>query len=402
MSAAGAADTSPFLIGFSGGGDSRALLQHALDTVKDREIVACVVDHGLREGSKEDGERAAAMAREAGARAEIKTLTWPNDPQVSQAAARTGRMFALATLARAVGASDIYLAHTMDDQAETLAMRASRASRWRGLSGMMPSAPVPLWPSGRNLRLRRPMLDTRRDALRDALRARDISWIEDPSNDAERFARVRVRKLMNEWEAHGAGVARWASIAARIAPISAAIDRAARALLKHALSFTDSSMTLNPGTYMSAPPDVRAPALAALIAAASGARGGADWEQLVRLDSAILDGEAKGGTLGGARFFASGNALVFTRDPGAVLGREGVAALASVPLQMGQQVVWDGRVALTAREIGWQAAPGIEGAAPLLLRPRTAGRLTLREGMSQGVVHAEWLLEERIAHLLWR
>jgi tRNA(Ile)-lysidine synthase len=390
------------LVAFSGGGDSRALLQRALETANGRRILAGVIDHGLRPGSAAEAERAADIARAAGADAQVLTLDWPQGQNQMQAAARGARLFALTHLARQNNIKTLLFGHTMDDQAETVLIRLSQGSGWRGLSAMAYESPAPLWPGGRGLRFRRPMLGLRREALRQDLRGRGLEWIDDPSNQADRFMRVRVRRRLEAWGNGPLGVERWAGLAARLAPVAAALDAGGRDLIAKAATFADGHILLLPEAYAAAPKDIRIHTIAAVLLAAAGAGGSPAYEQLDRLDGEIVSGAAKTGTLGGARFWEQGKSLVFGRDPGAVLGRAGVPAIEPEPLELNKPVVWDGRIELTATEVGWEAGGGPDGTSPLLLRPRTNGRLTIREAVSQGVVHAQWLLQERISHLLWR
>lgn len=395
--------SEPILLAFSGGGDSRALLQRALDVANGRPVIAAIVDHGLRAGSAAEAARASDAAREAGAAAQVLTLDWPQGPKPSQAAARAGRFHALTAFARQQGAASILLAHTMDDQAETVLIRLAQGSGWRGLAGMAADAPAPLWPAGRGLRLRRPLLNTRRAQLRSALTARGVSWIEDPSNQADRFQRVRARARLADWEGGDLGVARWAGLAARLAPLASALDAKACALIAEAATFDEGAILLSAGHYRGHDPEVRVQALAAILVAVSGAGLTADSDQLERLDRAIAEGAARGATLGGARLAARADGrLQFNRDPGAVLGRAGGAPLAALKLRQNAAIIWDGRLALTAAEDGWEAAPGADACAPVLRKPGENAALTLGEATQRGLVAAEWLLQERIAHLLWR
>ena len=78
----------------------------------------------------------------------------------------------------------IAVAHTADDQAETLLSHIMRGTGTTGLGGIYPLA----WP------LVRPLLEMRRQDLRDYLRWLKQDWREDSTNDDTRRMRARIRK----------------------------------------------------------------------------------------------------------------------------------------------------------------------------------------------------------------
>jgi tRNA(Ile)-lysidine synthase len=284
----------------------------------------------------------------------------------------------------------------LDDQAETVLLRLDAQSSWRGLSGMAARAPLPLWPAGRGLSVVRPLLNQRRAALREALGGEGASWIEDPANELSRYARVRARRLLQGWEGDGVGAARWAALAAGFAALAAAADRAARACLDELVVFDEGEARLERERFAAFPQETQARALAVLIAAVSGSARPPGEDAVGR----VLEGEG-GATLGGAWIRRTAHALHLTRDPGAVLGRIGRAPLAPLALPVEEEeVVWDGRLALRAREPGWTCAADARGRGVVVGTGKTA--LTLGEARQKGLIAADWLHRERIAHLLWR
>ncbi|TRO87351.1 tRNA lysidine(34) synthetase TilS, partial [Glycocaulis profundi] len=182
----------PLALGLSGGGDSVALSLILARAARQsgRDVHCLIVDHGLRPESGAEAQTAAARARALGAEARI--LTW-TDPRKGQAAARAARHRLLAGACARIGARTLFLAHTLDDRLETLRMRLVRPGSWRGAAGMAVRDPSPVWPEGADLALARPLLDQRRAALRDFLKAEGADWIEDPSNADPAYERVRVR-----------------------------------------------------------------------------------------------------------------------------------------------------------------------------------------------------------------
>lgn len=184
----------PLIVGVSGGADSLALAAAlAFEAPKaQREVTAVVVDHGLQAGSAEVAEHAAAQVRAWGPDAVVTRADVDSDsPLGLEAAARDARRRALVAAARARGARDIYLAHTLDDQAETVLLGLARGAGGTSLAGMAPVRDDGEGSDG--IRWVRPLLTIRRRQTLDACAAEGVTPWHDPHNDDPRFARVRVR-----------------------------------------------------------------------------------------------------------------------------------------------------------------------------------------------------------------
>ena len=174
--------TSPALIGLSGGPDSLALVAAAAAEGKD--VRALVVDHGLQPGSADVAARAAAQAAELGVLADIVRVSVDAAPGESvEAAARTARYAAL-SVAASDDSRDIWVAHTLDDQAETLLLGALRGNP----AGMAPISALDTGP-----RLVRPFLSVRRADTVGACEELGLDPWHDPMNDDPAYRRVAVR-----------------------------------------------------------------------------------------------------------------------------------------------------------------------------------------------------------------
>ncbi|MFQ5888429.1 MAG: tRNA lysidine(34) synthetase TilS [Gemmatimonadota bacterium] len=178
--------SSRVLVAFSGGPDSTALLA-LLSAVREAhgfDLVAAHFDHGLRPDSADEARRVAGWARGLGVPCEVGRA--PRGIRPRQAELRAARYAFLERVAAALGADRIATGHQADDQAETVLFRLFRGSDLRGLSGI----PV------RRGRIVRPLLGFWRGEIREYLRLRGLSYLEDPSNRDPRWMRTRLRLLV--------------------------------------------------------------------------------------------------------------------------------------------------------------------------------------------------------------
>ena len=174
------------LIGVSGGADSMALAVATLLESKSVgiEAVAIIIDHQLQDGSSQ----VAASARE-----KLLELGF-DDVEVVQvdvvisdgmeSSARRARFQAFEAAIAKYQPDYFFLAHTKNDQAESVLLGLARGSGTRSLSGI---AQV-------NGKFVRPLLDVDREVTENACRENGIVPWEDPHNSDLQYARVRVRR----------------------------------------------------------------------------------------------------------------------------------------------------------------------------------------------------------------
>lgn len=170
----------PVVVACSGGADSLGLLVVAAEA--GLAPVAVHVDHGLRPDSALDADVVHDAARRLGVQA--RTVAVSIEPGGNlEARARDARYAALEEARQEVGASVVLVAHTADDQAETVLLNLLRGSAASGLAGM---------PARRGTVVR-PLLGVRREAVRALCAERGLQPAVDPSNDDPAFRRNWVR-----------------------------------------------------------------------------------------------------------------------------------------------------------------------------------------------------------------
>lgn len=199
-----ARSTRRLAIAVSGGVDSIALLgllHESLGSITARDnILAFTVDHKLRPESSAEAWAVQKRVQALGIHHEVLLLPVPLPRTGIEKHARIARYTALTEACLRHGIGDLYLGHHADDQAETILLRLSHGSRWRGQMGMRVRAENPLARTVRlahRLTLHRPLLSIPKARLVATCRALGLSWHEDVTNqDVGLTARNAARVLL--------------------------------------------------------------------------------------------------------------------------------------------------------------------------------------------------------------
>lgn len=174
----------PVVVALSGGADSVALLQLFLEFAPHRLGGAAYLDHGLRPESGRDGQWLAEFCNRHQVAFYSKSADRTREAIVGvEANGREQRYRWFEQLAGQLGVC-VATAHHADDVAETVLMKLFSGTSLIGLAGPRPQ--VGEW-------LIRPLLSYRSRDLADFLRARQLDWLEDSSNQDQRFLRNWVR-----------------------------------------------------------------------------------------------------------------------------------------------------------------------------------------------------------------
>jgi tRNA(Ile)-lysidine synthase len=168
------ASEEQWCVALSGGPDSLALTAVAAPL---RPTTALIVDHGLQADSAAVADSARKQAVALGCvDAQVLCVQVGRDGG-PEAAARAARYAALRR------DTPVLLAHTLDDQAETVLLGLGRGSGGRSIAGMRPHDPP--WC--------RPLLGVRRSATHAACAELGLTPWQDPHNSDRRFTRTRLR-----------------------------------------------------------------------------------------------------------------------------------------------------------------------------------------------------------------
>lgn len=295
-------------VAVSGGADSLALTLLVAESLPGR-IIGLTVDHGLRAESGAEAAQVGQWLATCGI--PHATLLWEGEKPAAniQAEARAARYRLLDEWCAGHGVPAVLTAHHRDDVAETFLMRLARGSGLAGLAAIQPARRLAggTW-------LLRPLLNATKAQLRAVLETRGQPWIEDPSNENERFDRVRVRRWLAEQPDAEAMTRR---IAASARHLAAANDAIAWVVERHLTAYVEVCETgglsiADRQAFLNVPDEILRRALMDCIAKVGVARTTPRGEELDRLIEGLKRGESA--TLGGALVRVTGRGLMLTPE----------------------------------------------------------------------------------------
>ena len=272
------------LVAVSGGADSLALAYVLIKEAPDLAInlIAVTVDHQLQSGSADQAAKVQVELKAMGYQEVIIEKVNIKEKSGLEADARTARYAALDAVAHAYGATQIFLGHTRDDQAETVLLGLARGSGTRSLAGM---AVI-------NGKYARPFLQLTREQTVKACQEAKLNPWSDPHNENAKFSRVRVRNsVLPVMESEiGPGIA---SALARSAAIlrddADALDEMAQAVISR-VDLKD----LDCAALAELPRAIRSRILRAAIYAAGAPSGSLSADHLSAVESLVTSWHGQG------------------------------------------------------------------------------------------------------------
>jgi tRNA(Ile)-lysidine synthase len=181
---------SRVLIAVSGGPDSTVLLNilYTLRATLGVELLVAHFDHGLRRSSGNDMLHVKCCAERLG----LKCITSKSRRRAPangslEEFARNQRYEFLFKIARRESVDTIAVAHTQDDQAETVLMRILRGTGTTGMRAMLPKS------EREGFMISRPMLAITKTEVDAYLLRHHLKAIHDPTNRSEKFFRNHLR-----------------------------------------------------------------------------------------------------------------------------------------------------------------------------------------------------------------
>jgi len=313
-------------VAVSGGSDSLASLHLLWHLARQQGWVlhAVTIDHALRPESAAEARGVAQICHGLGVAHDI--LVWDHGTIAGNLmdAARRARYTLMAAWAVQNKIDHVILGHTADDQAETFLMGLSRGAGLDGLTGMLP-----FWDQA-GVRFVRPLLDQRRDDLRDFLTRHGVIWVDDPSNANERFHRVKARRALKTLKPLGITVERLVSSLQNLRLAQHAMQQGVADAAAAVCRQSAGELLFDAAAWVQTQPEIRRRLLIAALLWVSGADYPPRAAAVARLEASIAAGRAA--TLWGCRLRHGADGFRIAREARAVAG-------AKCPTN----ALWDGR-----------------------------------------------------------
>lgn len=287
----------PGAVAVSGGADSTALMVLLVEWSREAQRekpVVLTVDHGLVPNSDRIADDVLAKARTLGL--EAHALVWRGHKPKSdiENIARKARYRLMGDWCGEHDIRALFVAHTLEDQAETFLLRLARGSGVDGLAAMQMIAPFPVRGFD-DLQIVRPLLNVPRARVRALLVKRQIDWHEDAMNTDTRYARVRLRATWLAFEAAGLSAERIAQAAKHLARAREALDCDTAALLATASKSSEDYILMDHAALAAVPREIGLRAIAHALMRISARDYRPRFERLESLFDAICVGSLAGG-----------------------------------------------------------------------------------------------------------
>ena len=304
-------------VAVSGGSDSMAML-HLMARVAPQmgwSVHAVTVNHGLRPEAVTEAAFVASACVALGV--PHATLQWQRiettgNLQDQAARARYGLM---AGWAQRHGITHVAVGHTADDQAENFVMRLARKSGIDGLSGMRRE-----WDQA-GVTFARPFLFHARAKLQAYLSNAGIGWMDDPSNENDRFARVRARKAMVHLQRLGISTTVLSDVSAHLSDARQALESYSQDIAHRIVICRKGDVTIDWLGLQTSPSEVQRRVMIAALRWVSGSEYPPRFAALQNLEMAIFRRKDK--TLSGCRIVSSDVSVRIFREYKAVAGLSG-------------------------------------------------------------------------------
>ena len=188
-----------FIVAVSGGADSLALafLTKVYALKKNLNPKFFIVDHKLREDSTSEAKKVKKILKSL--KIDSNILSWKGKKPINniQSVARNKRYELLFSKCKKLKISNLVTGHHMDDLIENFFLRMARGSGLKGLVSLGENKQI------KDINLIRPLIEFDKKDLIFISKVIFNFFVKDPSNNDDKFNRIKVRNLLKRFKDFG-------------------------------------------------------------------------------------------------------------------------------------------------------------------------------------------------------
>ena len=301
-----------FALGVSGGPDSLCLAYFSKLYTSEfkNKMYILIVNHNLRKESYKESLKVKKILKKN--KIESKILHWKGKMPKSnvQSEARNIRYSLIAKFCAKKNIKYLVTAHHADDQIENFFIRLFRGSGLTGLSSMAETVSY-----NSKLKIVRPFLNIKKTHLKFATLNYFKTYIKDPSNQNEKFLRVRIRKYRKTMEAEGLNTSSVIKTINNLLLANKALNYYKnRALYKHVSFLTQNKCLVNKKIFSEEAEEIVFKSFSGILSLVSGKYYPPRSKKIMNLISRIKRIKYEKSTLGGCVIEKKDNFLIISRE----------------------------------------------------------------------------------------
>ena len=301
-----------FALAVSGGSDSLCLAYFTKIYASEfgNKIHVLIVDHNLRKKSHQEALKVKAILGKR--RILSKILSWKGKVPKSniQKKARDIRYTMLSNYCLKNKVKYLITAHHGDDQIENFFIRLLRGSGLTGLSSMQVKAKY-----NNNLKIIRPFLSLEKKDLKYVTLNYFKTYIEDPSNNDEKFLRVRIRKYRKNMEKEGLDTRKIIKTVDNLASANQALNfYKNKALYKHASFVSKNRCLINKKIFSDEAGEIVFKSFSDILSLVSGSYYPPRSKKVINLINRVKKSKFTKSTLGGCIVEEKDNFILISKE----------------------------------------------------------------------------------------
>ena len=301
-----------FALAVSGGSDSLCLsyFSKVYSTELGNKIHVLIVDHKLRKESKKEALKVKKILKKRKINSTI--LSWKGKVPLSniQKNARNIRYNLLSDYCLKKNIKYLVTAHHEDDQIENFFIRLIRGSGLTGLSSMSTSTKY-----SPKLKIVRPFLNLNKKDLKYVTLNYFKTYIKDPSNDDEKFLRVRIRKYRKNMEKEGLDTRKIINTVGNLISANKALNYyKSKALYKHVSFVSKGRCLINKQIFSEEAGEIIFKSFSDILSLVSGTYYPPRSKKVLSLINRIKSNNFTKSTLGGCIVEKKNNFILITKE----------------------------------------------------------------------------------------